>query len=308
MSLEDFLQSDNPKIGCVNISKKWDYFYFVPLADNFYGDARFGLEEVVDANAWRNEDKVDHPIFKGVNPTWVNAVTQVLEQHAPNSKLLFVDVGLFVGMVSIHVGKHLHKGRTELICVEPNPSNEVIARLNLELNGLKATIISAACSDAEGEASFWVPKGALISGRLSHSPDRHTHTVKLTQISTIVEDQNPQFDYAVIKVDTEGAEWSVLRGIKADLMEKTLAIIVEYWPTDDLEYERYLLKYFRVFNLRSTMFSAEPPYTEFSTPESLAQIASDGIQKSKNYDILLVPKSGDGDVHRELIRRITCSD
>ncbi|MFN4184113.1 MAG: FkbM family methyltransferase [Hyphomonas sp.] len=249
-TLSAFIRSKrDTKLGCVSLLQKWGYFYFVPLGDSFYGAPRFGLKEIATSEDWASETQTDHPIFKAVNPTWVDAVNNALEAQAPDSKLLFLDVGLFVGMVSLHAAKHLHPHNTELICLEPNPANEAIARLNFKLNDVVATVVSAACSDTDGEVSFWVPNGSLISGRISSSPDRHTYTVKQLRISSVLRQYKSNFDYAVIKVDTEGAEWSVLKGIEAETLKKTLAIIVEYWPTEKLDYERYLIENYRVFDL-----------------------------------------------------------
>ncbi|MEQ8300736.1 MAG: FkbM family methyltransferase [Hyphomonas sp.] len=303
--LIQFLQNhDEHRIGCVSLSRKWDYFYFVPLADVFYGDPKFGLHQVKSMKDWFKVVEADHPAFNSVNPTWIDAVNTALQNSVPNSQLLFLDVGLFVGMVSLHANKHLHPGKTTFICVEPNPANEVIARLNLGMNGVEATVVSAACSDEDGEASFWVPKGVLISGRISTRADRHTYTVQTRRIDSLLKGLNPSFDNAVIKIDTEGAEWSVLRGIDPATMAKTLAIVLEYWPTESLEYERYLIENFRVFNLKSAMFSSRLPYEEFESASSLAQVAEDKIQSHQNFDVLLVPRVGRSKAHQELCRVI----
>ena len=170
------------------------------------------------------------------------------------------------------------------------------------MNGVDATIFSGACSDEEGEVSFWVPKGVPISGRISTRADRHTFTVQTRRVDSLLEEFRPTYDYSIIKIDTEGAEWSVLRGIGSATLRKTLAIILEYWPTEDLEYERYLIENFQVFDIKSTMFSLPLPYAEFESADSLARTCEAMIQKHKNVDVLLVPRLGSSEAHDELCR------
>lgn len=121
---------------------------------------------------------------------------------------LFVDVGAATGWFSIPAALRGH----EVLALEPNPA--VWARLqeNIALNGAFLECLNVAASAGVGQATFYrnprVPltSGGSIQAPTCHAPERlSVPTLPLDQVCF-------GRDVALIKIDVEGHEMSVLAG------------------------------------------------------------------------------------------------
>src|SRR5262249_3443592 len=126
-----------------------------------------------------------------------------------------------------------------ITAVEPFPPVRIDLEANLALNGLDVSVVSAAVSDAEGEATFEVldrdvlnrlapagddgaHDGHGANGQASH--ERRGITVPVTTLDQLVGGDPP----ALIKIDVEGAELSVIRGATDLLSSRAPVLLFEH--------------------------------------------------------------------------------
>jgi FkbM family methyltransferase len=132
---------------------------------------------------------------------------------------VFVDVGAHVGYVTLPVARAVGPGG-RVICLEPTP--ETFERLvaNVERNGLgNVTAVRAAASDRDGEARLARSEHSVMWNSLAENGrDRQEGLLVATRSVDSVVEQAGWPPVAGLKIDAEGAEWSVLGGA-----ERTLA-------------------------------------------------------------------------------------
>ncbi|MCB1567829.1 MAG: FkbM family methyltransferase [Xanthomonadales bacterium] len=120
----------------------------------------------------------------------------------------FVDVGAGTGWFSIPV----RQGGHAVIAFEPNPAVRKRLRENMRLNGVKFAVVSAAASAERGVATFYHnPRVPLTSGGSIQAPTCHAPQTLAVQKVTI-DETCADCDVAMIKIDVEGHEMSVLAG------------------------------------------------------------------------------------------------
>jgi FkbM family methyltransferase len=287
--------SSMPPLGLINLVNKYGYSYLVPLTDSFYKNPVFSIPNVDSANLTSCLNKSDNPVFSKMNPTWMQPIIDVVKGE--NSGV-FLDIGAFVGSVTIHLQK-LAQDTFRYVAFEPNPVNRKILFLNLAMNGIDANvdIEPLACSQSNGVETFMVYASSSISGRLSSNPKEGTvsYPIEVTTICSYLENKSSlglienSCIPLILKIDTEGHEWQVLRGI-GKYWGNLLCCILEYWPSNDLTYEKYLLEHFYVLKIRSCDFSNLIPYQELSGAEELKAYGDESIRASSSVDVFLIPR------------------
>ena len=141
----------------------------------------------------------------------------------------FIDVGAHNGFYSVLVG--LSNPDCQLLAFEPVPENVEIVKKNLLLNDLKASLNNVAVSDFAGRASFQISEATGQSGFIAN-PDKAV--IKEIEVDVI------PIDYFIdqisdgpvlVKMDTEGSESKVLRGMEK-LIKKIddLRLVIEVNP------------------------------------------------------------------------------
>lgn len=147
---------------------------------------------------------------------------------------VFFDIGANVGVYSCLVGDLLTDG--SVTAFEPHPNNALRLRENLSRNGVEARVVQKALSDEGGEVSLAVaveshttsPGHNLIEineavedyGR--ESSERETTDMLRGDEFVSVGDTEPP---TVVKVDVEGAELNVLRGLEETLSREECRLL-----------------------------------------------------------------------------------
>jgi len=135
---------------------------------------------------------------------------------------VFLDIGAHGGLYTIMCGKAVGiTGR--VLSFEPNPLNLHFLRLNIKLNGLNNVIvIPKAVGDKKGKIRLFYSQ----SETALTSADRNGKNIIETQVTTIDEVAKMLDFVRVMKIDTEGYDYNVLRGALKTL-RKTYCVIVE---------------------------------------------------------------------------------
>lgn len=138
---------------------------------------------------------------------------------------IFYDVGAHVGLYSLLVADQLSEGR--VVAFEPHPSNAETLRSNAELNDAPVECVQYALSDTEEDTGFTLNGGpAEARGRLSLADESGANS---TSVHTVPGDQLVERNEIpppdVIKIDVEGAELDVVRGLKETLSREECRLV-----------------------------------------------------------------------------------
>ena len=174
---------------------------------------------------------------QGGHPGFALGTSDPLEQKVLSDHLrpgsVFYDIGANVGFFAV-LGARL-VGRTgKVYAFEPFPDTARIARENIERNGFThAEVVEAAVSDHDGTSQF-VISSANTNYHLPKSGDAEDAvqqgiTVRTVLIDGLIEAGVTQ-PPAVVQIDAEGAELSVLRGMAKTVRQWSPVILCEvHW-------------------------------------------------------------------------------
>lgn len=138
------------------------------------------------------------------------------------------DIGAHIGYVSLSLAKRVGpKGR--VIAFEPLPRNVDLLRTSIEVNGLKnIRVLDVAASDQRGETVLRVVENPSMASTVWHKNDPFAKeiVVETVAIDDLVEAGDlghPRF----VKIDVEGAEGSVLLGMRRTVEASQPVLFVE---------------------------------------------------------------------------------
>jgi FkbM family methyltransferase len=126
------------------------------------------------------------------------------------------------------------------ILFEPNPVAAARARENLARNQLGFKVYEFALSDTNGEIRFESQGGVDVGGHVVvNPPSSQTSSCVVQRIAFdefLRQHGDPEFPVSLIKIDVEGHENSVLRGMRQFLVEKRPPLVMfEYLQRTNLE-------------------------------------------------------------------------
>jgi FkbM family methyltransferase len=130
------------------------------------------------------------------------------------SNTVFLDIGANIGYFTIAIGNRLKRGG-KVFAIEPHPSLTNLIERSVQLNSLEAVvkIFQCAVSDQEGKLDLFYPDDHLGQGSSSRNKNKQGRSFSAQ--AHRLDDLLPQ-DVVVdlIKIDVEGQELSVLRGMQ----------------------------------------------------------------------------------------------
>ena len=181
-------------------------------------DKRTGYSVERDLSWWA--DRLSYFIGR-----WHDLPTQLLLDDLLEGGDCVVDVGANRGAFTLYAAHRVGPGG-KVICFEANPACVPLIQKCVERNGLTNVAINAVgLSDEQSELTLTVPNGKpgeASFGRPAHDP-RFTHsvTVKVALGDSILSGHRPD----LVKIDVEGFECHVLRGMSS-LIAKAKPLIV----------------------------------------------------------------------------------
>ncbi len=195
-----------------------------------------------------------------------------LRAHIKGGVLL--DIGANVGSVSLLLADNVDTA----ILFEPNPVAAARAQENIALNRLPFEVHELAVSDVEGTVEFEDAGGAApcnraVVGFVSQVP---TRTVQRVTIDKFLE-AHPEIEVTAVKIDVEGHENAVLRGMKQLLQQKRPRLIMfEYLERTNLSEALALFEAVSYKALELTAAgpaeirgSVRPPQNLFACPQEI---------------------------------------
>jgi len=154
--------------------------------------------------------------------------TTVFMLRRVNENSIIVDVGAHIGIHTIH----LAKGAKLVIAIEPEPGNYMLLKKNLKLNKLGNVIaLPIALSNKDGYEYLFI---ASSSGRHTLEPiNSEISNIKFVnkiKVKTMTFDSLINYlklDHVdLVKIDVEGSEETVLKGMKNTLQKNPPRIII----------------------------------------------------------------------------------
>jgi FkbM family methyltransferase len=145
---------------------------------------------------------------------------------ALNSDDTFYDIGANVGTYTCFAAAELGPSRT--VAFEPEPENANRLEENLARNDLDAEVIQVALSDTDGTVDLSLTGDEAGEGEhsIATNDGGQTLEVKTARGDSILEKRKLPKP-TVVKIDVEGAELSVLQGLRETLDENCRLIFVE---------------------------------------------------------------------------------
>ena len=142
-----------------------------------------------------------------------------------------VDVGANIGYYTLLLAKLVgENGR--VFAFEPEPTNYQILKKNVMVNNYKNVYLeNFAVTDYKGKTKLFISEKQMGMHRIY--PSKYCSNV-FVNVETISLDEyfNSEIknDISFIKIDVEGSEFGVLKGMKSILQNKGLKILMEFVP------------------------------------------------------------------------------
>ena len=201
---------------------------------------------------------------------------------------LIVDVGANIGLSVFLFSKKLKRGEGRVVALEPSQQPRQFLRANCALNELtcvsilpvgagekkeSAQLFSHAC---DGNRSSSILEQFVVEGASS------SEAIQLTTLDVVVQREGVP---SLIKIDVEGFECSVLKGLSLDEVWKNTVFFVEVRSsTFDAIVEKLLKKGCTVFFVQNNSLE---PIEQFNREayffDHLAVIDLVGVPKNRNY-------------------------
>ncbi len=186
-------------------------------------------------------DKIKYNFYPRANDelllwgVYERGVTKVVKEISRNFDV-FVDVGACFGYFTL-----LSEAQRN-IAIEPNPENFRILTLNMDINNLEAELIKKAIAEEEGiQILYSSGKRKCHSLMEEHILDKITDQIEVETTSLDILFPNYQNKSFLLKIDVEGHEPYVFKGMTNLLKNDNIAIIFEYSPHKNSEKEKQII-------------------------------------------------------------------
>ncbi len=164
-----------------------------------------------------------------IDATWrEEAMLRRMIDYVHDNDVVY-DVGANIGIVTLALLLHRGERTITVHAFEPEPNNAAALRGNLAANRCEATVHAAALGDHTGEAELFVDPHI---GGGSHSLVRRGSAVVRVPITTADHLAETAGVPQCVKIDVEGAELAVLRGMSHLLSQRLVRdLFIEVHPT-----------------------------------------------------------------------------
>ena len=167
--------------------------------------------------------------------TYEKSEAKVMEEKIKGGNIV-VDVGANIGLHTLNMARIV--GNTgQVFAFEPDPSNFKILGKNVKVNNYKNIILEQkAVGDKHGRATLYQSDDPGRHRIFPQTKAKGQVQVELTSLDKYFIDSNLVDKINFIKIDVEGLEFSVLKGMKNILKNnKKIKILFEFMPKNIME-------------------------------------------------------------------------
>jgi len=189
-------------------------------------------EDHTELSVWGNR----HPILQEIDV----ALTHIRKGDT------VIDIGANIGVFTLFFREAVGS-RGRVFAFEPGPENVAILRKNIKLSGYRnVTVLDKAVGENSGKLKLFLsdysagdhriydpaavldrmPQGAIYD-KLAHKDGREHIEVSVVSLDDFASKIDGRINF--VKIDVQGAEGGVLRGMRK-ILEHPLTILMEFWP------------------------------------------------------------------------------
>ena len=273
------------------------------LVDLFLTKPEFRAAQAA-RNAPRMVQLPDFQIYVRLNDNFIGATIERWKQYEPNvsqvvSGLLsrgatFIDVGANIGYFSLLAASRVGRAG-KVFSFEPNPANCDLLRMSAAANGFEdiISVRTAAVAEQKGQLQFTTP-GIDSNGRVVNPAEADRGAVETSTVEAVTLDEMladcRRVD--VIKIDVEGAEARVWRGMQETVRRHKPVITFEFSPgllrhTSEVDPAEFLREVQSVYDL----YIISPTGKTATAPDAIADILKTHEDSGLSHlDILAKPR------------------
>jgi FkbM family methyltransferase len=184
----------------------------------------------------------DYTVFFGNSDEYHHLKQELFTHHSyyvelDNPSPLILDLGAHIGLAMLYF-KQLYPN-AKVVAVEPLPANLEYLRQNINANNLQDVIVvPKAVTSHVGSAELyfdasgldWWSTAGFTRGAWNRAQKSDSIMVETTTLAELLE-QHQTVD--ILKVDIEGAEYSVFANTPPALLKRVQHCFVEYHPTKE---------------------------------------------------------------------------
>jgi FkbM family methyltransferase len=169
---------------------------------------------------------------------------------------IVVDVGAFIGGYT-YLFSELVGNKGKVYAFEPVPYLFNILRFHCSLFNLKNVLTeNKAVADHEGYLKLILSEGNVQDNRLAYTENTNKNVlINTTSLDKYFEKQSVLPD--IVKIDVQGADYKVIKGMMNLIKKKNLIIFCEFWPEgirrcgdDPLEFLKFISNLgFKIFEI-----------------------------------------------------------
>lgn len=223
-----------------------------------------------------------------VDGIWEPFETLIITKLIKQGDIVY-DIGANIGYYSI-IASNLVKNSGKVFSFEPEPTNFRLLKFNLKKNRCSNVICEPiAVSDGPSETYLYLSEDNL-GGHSIYKSDLKRKRLRVPQINI---DKYPsafsgKIDF--VKIDTQGAEYKILSGMKDVILHNRdiIKVVIEFWPNGlDMagnSADQLIILMEKLFS--NFLVIDEPNETLFEvTPDQLATLSSGSLRKKKDNQI-----------------------
>jgi FkbM family methyltransferase len=189
---------------------------------------------------------------------WRRIYETYLKEDRSTPMVIF-DVGAHVGIFTLKTAKKI-RNRGIVVAIEPNPHNYRRLQENIRLNGLDNIIVlNVALGEASDIVPLWLPPPTEENTGLASirfKVGNHSIPVIVKTLAEVMKELNIDA-INLLKLDSEGAELAILKGLGENLRKtQSLAIAAEHFSSEANEISEYVSS--RGFGVRVELKGGQP--------------------------------------------------
>lgn len=165
-----------------------------------------------------------------ISPSWERNLEDVFDFK---KGVCFLDVGANVGKYTLRAAILVGESG-KIVAIEPNKDNFRVLVKNIELNKLRNCIpFNMAASSTDGEVTLFLgPNSARHS--IVQDFGKGSYKIRTRALDNVLNETGIE-KVDIIKIDVEGAELEVLKGLNMTLKKENPLIIIEVHPLKNKE-------------------------------------------------------------------------
>ena len=152
---------------------------------------------------------------------------------------LFIDIGAHLGRYTLPIAKAVgEKGL--VIAVDASGKNYYCLKKNIESNNLHNIIAINVAAWSNDENLKFYPGESSGKGSIRKGSGQEHVEVNGRSLDSLLEELNREVPVNWIKIDVEGAELEVLKGLNKTLSKNSPKLLIEVFEKNAIEFERYM--------------------------------------------------------------------